>query len=83
MLRIVSKSTGPFRRPQAAEIARRLRGLRRFIQIVAGARQVGKTTLVQQVTENLAEAGRHMGQKMMTSSQARLSASHEFAMNVA
>lgn len=39
-----------FRRPQAAELARRLAEPRRFIQIVAGARQVGKTTLVEQVT---------------------------------
>ncbi len=41
----------PFRRPQAAELARRLAEPRRFIQVVAGARQVGKTTLVQQVTD--------------------------------
>ena len=41
----------PFRRPQAAELGRRLAEPRRFIQLVAGARQVGKTTLVQQVTE--------------------------------
>lgn len=41
----------PFRRPQAADLARRLAEPRRFIQVVAGARQVGKTTLVQQVTE--------------------------------
>jgi predicted AAA+ superfamily ATPase len=40
-----------FRRPQAAELARRLAEPRRFIQVVAGARQVGKTTLVQQVTD--------------------------------
>ncbi len=40
-----------FRRPQAAELGRRLAEPRRFIQVVAGARQVGKTTLVQQVTE--------------------------------
>ena len=40
-----------FQRPYGAELARRLSEPRRFIQIVAGARQVGKTTLVQQVTE--------------------------------
>jgi predicted AAA+ superfamily ATPase len=45
----MSKSTPPFQRPQAAELARRLAEPRRFIQVVAGARQVGKTTLVQQV----------------------------------
>lgn len=43
-----------FRRPQAAELARRLAEPRRFIQVVAGPRQVGKSTLVQQVTEGLA-----------------------------
>src|SRR5574342_1106109 len=47
----MSKLKKPFRRPQAAELARRLAEPRRFIQVVAGARQVGKTTLVQQVTE--------------------------------
>jgi hypothetical protein len=41
----MSKSAAPFRRPQAAELARRLQEPRRFIQVVAGARQVGKTTL--------------------------------------
>jgi len=47
----MSNPEKPFRRPQATELARRLAEPRRFIQIVAGARQVGKTTLVQQVTE--------------------------------
>ena len=47
----MSSSEKPFRRPQAAELARRLGEPRRFIQVVAGARQVGKTTLVQQVTK--------------------------------
>ena len=37
-------------RPQAEILARRLGEPRRFIQAVTGARQVGKTTLVQQVT---------------------------------
>lgn len=49
----MSKSSRPFRRPQAAELARRLAEPRRFIHVVAGARQVGKTTLVQQVTETM------------------------------
>ena len=35
-----------YQRPQAAELARRLAEPRRFIQVVAGPRQVGKTTLV-------------------------------------
>ncbi len=38
-----------FVRPQAAELARRLKEPRRFLQVITGARQVGKTTLVQQV----------------------------------
>ncbi|MFZ0659658.1 MAG: AAA family ATPase [Candidatus Binataceae bacterium] len=54
----MSKSSEPFRRPQAAELARRLREPRRHIQVVAGARQVGKTTLVQQVTEDIRVAVR-------------------------
>jgi predicted AAA+ superfamily ATPase len=41
----------PFSRPQAAVLARRLREPRRFLMAVVGPRQVGKTTLVQQVTE--------------------------------
>lgn len=41
-----------FQRPYAAILARRLAEPRRFIQAVAGARQVGKTTLVQQVCES-------------------------------
>ena len=49
----MSKSEIPFRRPQAAELARRLGEPRRHIQVIAGARQVGKTTLVQQVTETI------------------------------
>lgn len=40
-----------FIRPQAALLARRLEEPRRFIQAVAGPRQVGKTTLVGQVTQ--------------------------------
>ena len=46
----MSKETKPYQRPHAAELARRLAEPRRFIQVVAGPRQVGKTTLVEQVT---------------------------------
>jgi predicted AAA+ superfamily ATPase len=42
-----------FRRPQAAQLARRLAEPRRFLQVVAGPRQVGKSTLVAQVTAEL------------------------------
>ena len=42
-----------YQRPQAAELARRLAEPRRHIHVVTGARQVGKTTMVQQVTEGL------------------------------
>jgi len=41
----------PFLRPQAAVLARRLREPRRYLMAVVGPRQVGKTTLVQRVTE--------------------------------
>ena len=40
-----------YRRPQAAALAERLAGPRRHLQVVAGPRQVSKTTLVQQVVE--------------------------------
>src|SRR3989338_5311392 len=40
-----------YQRPQYAILASRLDEPRRFIQVVAGPRQVGKTTLVQQVCE--------------------------------
>ena len=50
----MSKATrSGFQRPQARVLAGRLAEPRRHLQVVAGARQVGKTTLVQQV---LAEA---------------------------
>jgi uncharacterized protein len=41
----------PYVRPQAALLTRRLAEPRRFIQVIAGPRQVGKTTLVQQVVD--------------------------------
>lgn len=45
----MSKSSAPFQRAYAATLADRLEEPRRFLQVVAGARQVGKTTLVEQV----------------------------------
>ena len=42
-----------FQRPQGAVLAERLAEPRRFVQVVAGPRQVGKSTLVQQVTAEL------------------------------
>lgn len=47
------KTPNNYQRPQAAELARRLAGPRQHMQVVTGARQVGKTTLVQQVVEQL------------------------------
>ena len=38
----------PYTRPQVHELVRRLNEPRRFLQVVAGARQVGKTTLATQ-----------------------------------
>ncbi len=49
----MSSSSPRFIRPQALELARRLAEPRRWIQVVAGARQVGKTTLVEQVAAQL------------------------------
>jgi predicted AAA+ superfamily ATPase len=43
----------PYRRPQFKILINRLVEPRRFIQVVAGPRQVGKTTLVQQVCEDV------------------------------
>jgi len=43
----------PFERSPAATLAARLGEPRRFLQVVAGARQVGKTTLVEQVLARL------------------------------
>jgi predicted AAA+ superfamily ATPase len=40
-----------YTRPRAAELLRRLGERRRFVQVITGARQVGKTTLVTQVVE--------------------------------
>ncbi len=40
-----------YMRPQGAELLRRLAEPRRFMQIVTGARQVGKTTVIGQVAE--------------------------------
>jgi predicted AAA+ superfamily ATPase len=42
-----------FERPYACTLAGRLAEPRRFIQVIAGARQVGKTTLVEQVVGRL------------------------------
>lgn len=39
-------------RPQAQELLQRLKEPRRFIQVVSGARQVGKTTMVSQAVES-------------------------------
>jgi uncharacterized protein len=49
-------STGAFERGQAMVLLTRLGEPRRFVQVVAGARQVGKTTLVSQVVERLGVA---------------------------
>jgi predicted AAA+ superfamily ATPase len=55
----MSNPATPYERPQAAELARRLAEPRRFIQVVAGPRQVGKSTLVQQVVEVLPAEARY------------------------
>jgi predicted AAA+ superfamily ATPase len=47
----MSTQLPPFRRTEASVLSARLSEPRRFIQVVTGARQVGKSTLVQQVVE--------------------------------
>lgn len=49
----MSKRRGSYERPQRAELTARLQERRRFIQVVAGPRQVGKSTLAQQATDAL------------------------------
>ncbi len=49
----MSKQHNAFERPQAKELIARLMEPRQTIQVVAGPRQVGKTTLVRQVAERL------------------------------
>lgn len=56
---MVSKTKPPFQRPQAGTLAKRLAEPRRFMQVVTGPRQVGKSTLVQQVTERLSAPVRY------------------------
>jgi len=49
----MSKMQSIFQRPQKAILAERLDEPRRFIQVVSGPRQVGKSTLALQVTDEL------------------------------
>ena len=49
----ISSSADLLERAQGEGLAERLREPRRFLQVVAGARQVGKTTLVGQVLERV------------------------------
>jgi predicted AAA+ superfamily ATPase len=46
----------PYARPQQAILAQRLQEPRRFIQVVAGPRQVGKTTLVTRALKEIGSA---------------------------
>ncbi len=56
----MSKRKNSYRRPQAAVLAGRLAEPRRFLQVVTGPRQVGKSTLVQQVADDLDVAVRYV-----------------------
>ena len=55
----MSKLSKKYVRPQAELLANRLREPRRFIQILAGARQVGKTTLIGQVENQVGFPSRY------------------------
>lgn len=48
-----------FKRPMYDKLLKRLREPRRFLQVLAGARQTGKTTLVQQVLEDIPGQGHY------------------------
>lgn len=50
-----------FLRPQAKILASRLEEPRRFIQTIAGPRQVGKTTLVRQVLRGATDSTHYAG----------------------
>lgn len=50
---MVSSPESTYQRPQAAELRRRLTEPRQFIQVVAGPRQVGKTTLIRQLADEI------------------------------
>jgi len=56
---MLSNSSTTYQRPMGAELRRRLAEPRRFIQVVAGPRQVGKTTLVQQLADEIGPALRY------------------------
>lgn len=55
----MSKLSPAYARPQADVLEARLQESRRFIQVVTGPRQVGKSTLVQQVLRRLATPSRY------------------------
>ncbi len=59
LLTVLSKSSKPYQRIQAQELRRRLAEPRRLIHVVAGPRQVGKTTLVHQLAEGIGPALRY------------------------
>lgn len=54
----MSNSKIPFPREQAGLLSKRLEEPRRFLQVVTGSRQAGKTTLVNQVTQDQPLPGR-------------------------
>ncbi len=56
---MLSNSSKSYRRVQGVELRKRLEEPRHLIQVVAGPRQVGKTTLVQQIAEDMGTAFRY------------------------
>ncbi len=59
ILNTLSKLSNPLRRDQSLDLARRLSEPRRFIQVVAGPRQTGKTTLVEQALSRVSLTARY------------------------
>ncbi len=54
MLNVLSKLYNMFERIHLESLTKRMQEPRRFLQVIMGPRQVGKTTLVNQLTEKLA-----------------------------
>ena len=58
---MLNKEVQSYERAQGAVLAGRLAEPRRFIQVLAGPRQVGKSTLAQQVADRLELPVRYAG----------------------
>jgi hypothetical protein len=58
---MLSNPSIPYQSPCAVDLARRLADPRRIIEVVAGPRQVGKKTLLQQLADDIGRGVRYAG----------------------